>query len=104
VKKKFFGAARGVPGDRKLLAWAVLLPALRTKARKLRLSCSVRSSSGESEAKTKWGACATKVEQKRCALAQMGQSSSRLNEPKEPGEDEEKRRVVEKLRERQQDS
>jgi hypothetical protein len=35
---------------------------------------------------------------------QKGQSSSRLNESKEPGEDEEKRRVVEKLREREQDS
>ena len=30
--------------------------------------------------------------------------SSRLDESKEPGEDEEKRRVAEKLREREQDS
>jgi len=33
-----------------------------------------------------------------------GDSSSRLNESREPGEDEEKRQVVEKLREREQDS
>lgn len=33
-----------------------------------------------------------------------GQPSSRLNESREPGEDEEKRRVAEKLRERKQDS
>ena len=33
-----------------------------------------------------------------------GQPSSRLNESDEPGENEEKRRVVEKLREREQDS
>ncbi|HEY6749878.1 MAG TPA: hypothetical protein VI027_00965 [Rubrobacteraceae bacterium] len=33
-----------------------------------------------------------------------GQPSSRLNESAEPGENEEKRRVVEKLREREQDS
>ena len=33
-----------------------------------------------------------------------GQSSSRLSESKEPGEDGEKRRVVEKLRERGQDT
>ncbi len=35
---------------------------------------------------------------------QKGDSSSRLNASKEPGEDEEKRRVAEKLRERKQDS
>jgi hypothetical protein len=33
-----------------------------------------------------------------------GHPSSRLDESREPGEDEEKRRVVEKLREREQDS
>ena len=33
-----------------------------------------------------------------------GQLSSRLNEAEEPGENEEKRWVVEKLREREQDS
>lgn len=35
---------------------------------------------------------------------QKGQPSSRLEASKEPAEDEEKRRVVEKLREREQDS
>ena len=35
---------------------------------------------------------------------QKGQSSSRLEASKEPAEDEEKRRVVEKLREREGDS
>ena len=33
-----------------------------------------------------------------------GQPSSRLNEAEEPGENEEKRWIVEKLREREQDS
>ena len=33
-----------------------------------------------------------------------GQASSRLNQSEEPGENEEKRRVVEKLKEREQDS
>jgi hypothetical protein len=33
-----------------------------------------------------------------------GEPSSRLDASKEPGEDEEKRRVAEKLREREQDS
>jgi len=35
---------------------------------------------------------------------QKGDPSSRLNGSREPGEDEEKRRVVEKLRERDRDS
>jgi hypothetical protein len=35
---------------------------------------------------------------------QKGQSSSRLGASKEPAEDEERRRVADKLREREQDS